>query len=330
MNTSAGNDKPVHKMNRNELLSAYKQLEKEFHSQPDSESQDNALELTQALEKVKADKESWIEKALAKDDRIAELEEQTRAQEAENTRVRSALERRIKQFERNRNEEADLQPSQPNANKSTFRLEWYHPDGQPLQGRIEHLLSRQKQTFQGLNADAIMEFVKVHLPESSHEVAPEQEADANGLPAKPVQKELDSLEIQPEAVQLGPSTSRGSAASVHIGHFSLVHQDQSVAPNQLNHQQDICVQIELAGLENHQPSGQLKQILVYAKPLEGKDTLTLVDIEERLAFQPKLSLPIAKGSLAPGPYRVGVSIQADLKAGEKPVFMTENQLIFVF
>lgn len=65
--------------------------------------------------------------------------------------------------------------------KYSFKIDLYQQDNQALSGRIEYLLTQESATFQGLNEQAIAQFMQQQLPKEAHqdtdrEVAPIQQA----------------------------------------------------------------------------------------------------------------------------------------------------------
>jgi len=293
-------------MTRNELLSAYKQLEQQ-QDHPDS------AQLTQALEKAKAEKEAWIEKALAKEEQVAALEQQLESQEATALRVRSSLEQRLHQLEKEISPREPEPGSFPTSGKSTFRLELYHPDQGPLHGRIEHLLSRNKQTFQGLDANQWLTFVQQHLPAVASPAAPALTATEPPMEPQPQRP----AEQAPASAPSGRAEVRTAPLSLRISGFYLAHADRHHIPNQLDRRQPIWAQLNLEGLpSSYVGQARIAQVMIYAKPLQQKGSITLLDTTQGCPLQPQLRWELSNQDLTPGPYRVGTNVRVEVSPDE--------------
>lgn len=99
--------------------------------------------------------------------------------------------------------------------KSSFRIDLYVQDDQALQGKIEHMLSQEKQTFQGLSAHSLIEFIKAHLPQPepaspSPQAAPPRGGEARGREIPPAFGRVQLKTMQLQWAAKGDATTSAS------------------------------------------------------------------------------------------------------------------------
>ncbi len=103
---------------------------------------------------------------------LALAKSQVETERLENKRLNETIRnlnaqiQQLKKSQNNKPQAESAASANPQTGKHAFRLELYREENEPLRGRIEHLLTQQKQVFQGLDWNGIMRFVGSYLPES--------------------------------------------------------------------------------------------------------------------------------------------------------------------
>lgn len=322
-------DKPLSRMTRQELMQAYRQLLEQQRDAPLAKEAEAVAQLEEALRRAKADKDEWIQKALQKEEQLEDWQQRYETLEAEAARTRDRLEHSLRQLAQQSSlTEWPEAPHMGGRHKSTFRVELFHLDDVPLYGRVEHLLTRDRQSFQGLNGEAILAFLHKHLPAQAQPSAygsdPETELHVSA------QAEATASAGAGQAGSAGQATPEEAAGTPRLTRAVLINRGVHAVPNQLDHRQPYQLQVGLAALGSG-ATWTLQQVSLYAKPLQGHKMLTLTDQVIAQAARTRIGIDLGEGGLQPGAYRVTLNL--GLTAAEEmasPQLLTEGMLVQVY
>jgi hypothetical protein len=216
-------------------------------------------------------------------------------------RERSGLMEKIGQLEK----EIDSLKSQPDAgepheeditepiaiSKSSFRIDIYPYQGH-YQGKIEHLLSKDKKAFKGLDQNAIKEFISRHLPSP----------DENHKDAKPSGAFRIALE---------KSDEKDAKATVpNLSELKIIRPDTESSCRTLYHDQSFQVRAHFDLAEfNLDTKGPVEhQIIVYANSLEGKPRYTVAQAKGTIRSRDEATVRMMGAAPPEGTYRLGAFV----------------------
>ncbi len=236
--------------------------------------------------------------------RIAELER-------ENEELRSAL----SQFKET---EAPLQEAVPAA-KATFRIDLYPRQGN-YQGKIEHLQSKDRKVFSGVNREAIFDFVSGHLPALEND--PEDYSSSRDAST-------------PVAVAVAPPYTKPQFAGLpRICDFQIVPLDQGKPVSVLRREQPFHVHLTLDLTEIEAERSLLfdYRISLYAKNLETGQSMVIGQMQDRVPSSNQYQIDAQFPGLQVGSYRIEAMVNFSLLNGEPtPVAaFQESNLIHVY
>ena len=186
------------------------------------------------------------------------------------------------------------------AAKSIFRIELYNPADGELQGRIEYLLTKQKEAFQGLDMDAIQSFILSYLPETSEKGGSLEKLVLEKSTPKPASKTQDTPPLPPNKTQ--PTPIQTEIKESHL----------SISLSQ-NHQEVNAIQPQIAAellLEFSPDTFSEKtssvEIRLQASPLNRHRNKAKTLVNEVFPYNPKRrwNYSIGPGKLPAGTYRL--------------------------
>lgn len=192
-------------------------------------------QLQEELDKTREERDEARE--LCKEQERELTEYQQRQQKAETT-IESLQEKLAKyETEKAQTEETqediseepeDVTLEDISASKATFRIDLYPRQGH-YQGKIEHLLTKQKRAFSGLDQDVIMDFISSHLPQVDKQ-SPSSEAmtrlDVN-IPTKIVPHD------QPFQILLTLDLSNIAESDMPLGYEASVYAKPLIGARQI-------------------------------------------------------------------------------------------------
>jgi myosin heavy subunit len=175
--------------------------------------------------------------------------------------------------------------------KSSFRVDIYPYQGH-YQGKIEHLLSKDKKAFKGLDQNAIKEFIARHLPTP----------DENHKELKPG----GAFRIAP-----GNSAEQGAQAKVpNLSELKIVRPDSALSCRTIYHDQSFQIQAHFdLGEFNLDAKGPFEhQIIVYANSLEGKPRYTVAQTKGTIRSRDETTVRMTGAAPPEGTYRLGAFV----------------------
>jgi TolA-binding protein len=236
----------------------------------------------------------------SEEDASEQVEKIKKALEA-SEKERSGLMEKIGQLEK----EIDSLKSQPGVgepyekditepiatSKSSFRIDIYPYQGH-YQGKIEHLLSKDKKAFKGLNENAIKEFISKHLPSP----------DENHKEAKPGGAFRVAEEKSDEKVV--------NAALPNLNELKIIRPDTESSCRTFYHDQSFQVQAHFDLAEfNLESKGPVEhQIIVYANSLEGKPRYTVAQAKGTIRSRDEATVKMMGAAPPEGTYRLGAFV----------------------
>ena len=185
------------------------------------------------------------------------------------------------------------------AAKSIFRIELYNPSDGEWQGRIEYLLTKQKETFQGLDMEAIETFMRSYMPETSEK--------GGSLEKLVVEKPQPSPAIKAEPAAPTPPMANTKATLQKIKESQL-----KISLSQ-NHQAVNAIQSQIPAelLLEFAPSTFSEktisvEIQLLASPLNGRLQKSKTLVKENFPYDPKRqwNYSLLPGKLPAGTYRL--------------------------
>jgi len=173
--------------------------------------------------------------------------------------------------------------------KSAFRVDLYPHQGQ-IQGRIEHLLSKDRKAFAGIDGPTILNFLERHVP---------------GTPA------VD----QPVAAAI---EMRSDIENVHLTDMNIFQLDMLYPTRSAKHDQPFEVRfvLDMGGAGNGSDLQFDYKASIFAKPLQGGVKKLIQEAEDTGKSAGTLAVTIPPESLTPGVYRLEATVSLKL-AGEK-------------
>lgn len=191
--------------------------------------------------------------------------------------------------------------------KATFRVDLY-PHQAHYQGKIEHLLTKDKIVFKGLDKETIINFISKHLPHM------EEESGA----------EIQSTTTQTELM--------GSVFMPSLKEIQVIPIGAKNPTKTLNHEQPFRVEIPLdftgVEIEKMLPLGY--KVIIYAKPLGGGSPKKLGEYQNNVTSTTHtISVDINPENLSPGVYRIEAVVNFSLSETEPipvAVFQEKNMV----
>jgi hypothetical protein len=180
----------------------------------------------------------------------------------------------------------EMIPEDFSVGRAAFRIELYPRQGH-YQGKIEHLLTRDKKGFSGLDNEVIMGFISEHLPPKEEQV---EEPQPDALPAK----EADQVE-----------TNGQTTEALHIREFNIIPtgawRPTGVVPtNSPFHVQLILDPSDIAT----EQAGRLNyNVSIYAKRLEGGHRKIIGEVKGEVKSTDPFKTKVAATALPTGIYR---------------------------
>lgn len=190
--------------------------------------------------------------------------------------------------------------------KASFLIDFYDEGEAGIRGKIEHLLTKKKKAFKGLDAESIISFL--------------QERVSNGTPTK---QDVEAI-AEPLAEDI-PLESE----VLQLKEFSVLAAGQRTPTQILKHDIPYKVQLEWADTLELSSSN----FTIYAKPLGGGNQQAVgykdVNSEQKTDT---LSVDIFPSSLLPGTYRLIVNMNYN-KPGRDEIqdmILSKSSLIQVY
>lgn len=266
--------------------------------------------------------------------------------ELKETRQKQAeLEEKIEVLKKQLNAKGaqEIISSDISAPKSTFRVDLYPQEGK-IQGRIEHLLSKEKKIFSGLDSTAILDFLNSHRPYIKEPLKTQ--------PAKPVAADTASaftpaksvgavptpasaaVEKVPAPVTAAVDTVSAPATEVipeletlNLTSVDVFLPDGSKPTGAIQHDQPFEVRIAFAIPD--QVKTTRTQIhytaSIFAKSLLGGSHKLVGEISDILEVTEALTVNILPNTLASGVYKLETAMSFHLTGKEKqPRFISHE------
>lgn len=212
--------KSINRMTKAELLEEVRRLKGEMKDLMDSTQ--NLVDPSQLIDneevlKLEAERDEWMEKSMMLEERSEKSEAELAKQEA----FRMEFEQKYKNEKKSWNKQEksltaqldELKTQQEKQNtdtempinsmhKASFRLDFYKQDeGEELKGKIEHLTSRQRKNFSGIDEDLIQEFLYNQLAHLLPEPNVRESAKAKSQQSNPEQKKAEKKKKKTPIVQ---------------------------------------------------------------------------------------------------------------------------------
>ena len=247
-------------------------------------------EASEKLEKFKKEQKTYAQERDGLLDKIQQLEE-----------TNDSLKN---QLPTGQQQEEAISKSIPTS-KASFRIDIYPYQGH-YQGKIEHLLSKAKKPFKGLDENAIKDFISQHLPtpDENH-----KEAKTEGA----------------FRIALGKSDIAATTAKIpNLSGLKIIRTDDELPCNTLYHGQSFEVQacVDLADF-NFDSKGPVKhQITVYANSLEGKPRYTLAEAKGIINSFDEATIKMMGKAPPEGTYRLDAFVALSSSKGpsqQKPI-----------
>jgi hypothetical protein len=141
--------------------------------------------------------------------------------------------------------------------KASYRIDLYRYQGQ-YQGKIEHILTKDKKAFTGLDGIAIVEFMSRHLPQVEHKVEKTEPHDAQAIsPGETVEDFIDSKRIS------GPLERLSDLKIIPVGADTPV---TTLSQNQIF---EVHVNVDLTEVIMPEDEAIETTLAIYAKRLGG-------------------------------------------------------------
>lgn len=268
-------------------------------------------------ETLRKDNEGLQDQLRAAHDKVSQQAEITKREQREAERQRLQLEDKIRELEGRIQElqkttitlKEKLAMSVPSpevpsegvmAPTASFRIDLYPQEGN-YQGKIEHLLSREKKAFKGLEQNEIMQFISSHLPRLEKEMV-RAEATAPLIPeapAVPEAKKRGDLRVLLSELN---ATRPGAEAP---GNFVICKGE----PFEVGIKVDFS-DISLTDLPLNY------QLTMYAKHLESKTREIIGETTKTITAAGVFHIRIQAKALPAGLYRLETSLTSKLKEGK--------------
>ncbi len=141
--------------------------------------------------------------------------------------------------------------------KASYRIDLYRYQGQ-YQGKIEHILTKDKKAFTGLDGIAIIEFMSRHLPQVEHKVEKTEPHVAQPIPpGETVEDFIDSERIS------GPLQRLSDLRIIPFGADTPI---TTLSQNQIF---EVHVNVDLTDVIMPEDESIEKTLTIYAKRLGG-------------------------------------------------------------
>lgn len=141
--------------------------------------------------------------------------------------------------------------------KASYRIDLYRYQGQ-YQGKIEHILTKDKKAFTGLDGIAIIEFMSRHLPQVEDKVEKTEPHVARPIsPGETVEDFIDSERIS------GPLQRLSDLRIIPVGADTPI---TTLSQNQIF---EVHVNVDLTDMTMPQDESIEKTLTIYAKRLGG-------------------------------------------------------------
>lgn len=251
--------------------------------------------------------------------RLAEYQKERQQVEAEIERLKEKLQEyesekvRLDQSEENIPEQSEEAVSEDiAAPKATFRIDLYPRQGH-YQGRIEHLLTKQKKPFTNLDQDIIMDFISSHLPQAEA-VHVEEPEPAVVQPAEQAPSAEEHVE-EPE-----PLSEAMAGLAINVP-GKIVPHDQPF---------QVQLTLDLTNVAEHDiPLGYKASI--YVKPLIGARQI-VGEFDDTITSAEVVSIDTKARISQVGTYRLEAALTSSLAEGKPAPYtaFVENGLLQVY
>jgi hypothetical protein len=177
-------------------------------------------------------------------------------------------------------------PEDFSVGRAAFRIELYPRQGH-YQGKIEHLLTRDKKGFSGLDSEIIMGFISKHLPPKEEQV---EEPQPDALPAQ-------------EAGQVEQNGQ--TEGTLHIREFNIIPTGAWRPTGVVPTDSPFHVQLTLdpSDIASEQAGGLNYNVSIYAKRLEGGLRKIIGEVKGEVKSTDPFKTKVAATALPSGTYR---------------------------
>lgn len=191
--------------------------------------------------------------------------------------------------------------------KASYHIDLYPHQGH-YQGRIEHLLTKDKKVFTGLDQAAIFEFISRHLPQI--------ERGAEKTKPTPVQLKpaVEKVEEPPLEKVLEAERMPGE---VRLSDLKVIPVGSDRPSTVLRHDQpfEVFITLDLTNIVLPSEGSVEQTVTIYAKPLGGGSHQIVGEARGILKSAEESSLKMEAKALPAGTYRLEASATFDLPTG---------------
>lgn len=309
--------KSINRMTKAELLEEVRRLKGEMKDLMDSTQ--NLVDPSQLIDseeilKLEAERDEWMEKSMT----LEELMEKKDAEISKQEAFREEAEEKYKSERKSWNKQTKSLNSQlkelksqidkqktehevpiNSLHKASFRLDFYKQDeGEELKGKIEHLTSRKKKNFSGVNHKLIQEFLQAQL--------------AHLLPASP-EKESDSkISANTESKPKKTEKKKRSQAPFVQGklEFQLESGEKRSVSNLLNRRENTIVNIPLnTSVLDIESEEYQWQASLFSTSMRTRDKVVMLGkYEGVIQEESHIEIKIPGLHMPKGPNRVNASV----------------------
>jgi len=251
-----------------------------------------------------------------------------------------------------------LESEELKAPKATFRIDLYKRD-EGYKGRIDHPLTKDKKVFNGLDQNAIIEFIMSHLPQEEEEQIEVYKLSTPLLEHKKALVELsvlidneneDHVEASEPSTQLFEaekipvdvsvqSTNRSeeeveaSEPSIQLSTFKTIQADLHVKNRVILHDQPFQIQlkIDLSDITIESDKPHTYNISIFVRPFGTSARHVIAETQEIIKSSGVFNIDILAKALSEGTYRLEGVITSSLPSGKPAPYNTflKSGIIYV-
>jgi myosin heavy subunit len=302
---------------RGELIEITQQVEQlkqevEELNRVHQQDQEENESLRNQLQTIEKEEEfiSLVEQLQKELQEAKQQEQEMRKKNRELEKTNAQLEKKFAVVEQTE----EVTPQDMSVRKAAFHIDLYPRQGH-FQGKIEHLLTKDKIVFKGLDKETIINFISKHIPQM------EEESGA----------ESQSTTTQTESMH-SPIATIDSVLMPSLREIKIIPIGARNPTKTLNHEQPFRVDIPLdftgVEIEKMLPLGY--KAMIYAKPFGGGSPKKLGEYQDNITSTTHtISVDIDPENLSPGVYRIETVVNFSLSETEPipvAVFQEKNMV----
>ena len=268
----------------------------------------NAHDLVEVREKELSLLRKKLKDLKTKVTKLADQQQNSKNRIIELEKINARLEKKIVDLQHTE----ETIPEAFSVGRAAFRIELYPRQGH-YQGKIEHLLTKDKKVFSGLDNETIISFISRHLPQREEEII-------EPVPSEPLAGEVPHVE------------TTGHTDTLHIRELNIIPTGAWRPSGVVPTDSPFHVQLTLdpSNIITEQAAALNYKVSIYAKRLEGGLRQIIGEAKGKIKTANPFKTKVAATALPPGTYRFEAIGKFNQKEKPTPVdVFGESSLISI-